>query len=204
MELREMDKVLNEYVSSVFTVQKVMEGSEFKRGNTDILNRINIKKEEVLEVSKLIKFCSLHDRKDVIKLWRVQKRFRRMIPGLEGLSHSLGDTDPGSEIPEGNSSSIEGLLPGDYDDVQTGAIDTQDGHLLLDSGPDDLFTLTSASGDLSTLVYSSQTRTEPALLVPSNLEDNEDVHCDRYTIADIPPTMGSDCLVKHFMSTSTH
>ncbi|XP_067909644.1 uncharacterized protein [Heterodontus francisci] len=115
-------------------------------------------------------------------------------------SYSLGDTDPGSEYPEGNISRIRGLVPGDYDDVQTGAIDTQDGHLLLDSVPDDLFTLTSAGGDLSTIICNSQTRTETALLVPSNPENNEDVHCDTFTAADIPPMTGSDCAVQHLTS----
>ncbi|XP_067882912.1 scavenger receptor cysteine-rich type 1 protein M130-like isoform X1 [Heterodontus francisci] len=110
-------------------------------------------------------------------------------------SHSLGDTDPGSENPEGNSSSIQGVGSGDYDDVTTGAIDTQDGHMLLDSGPDDLFTLTSAGRDLSTLVHSS-----PGLPVPSIADNYEDAHCDTFTIADVPTTMGSDYVVQHLPS----
>ncbi|XP_067881606.1 uncharacterized protein, partial [Heterodontus francisci] len=134
------------------------------------------------------------------------RKFTDSIQSLNQIeyytSHSLGDTDPGSENSEGNSSSIQGLVPADYDDVDIGAIDTQDGHFLLGSGPDDLFTLTSAGGDLSTLAYSSQTRTDTALLVPSSPENNEDVHCDTFTIADIPLTMGSDCVVQHLTSPS--
>ncbi|XP_067882865.1 antigen WC1.1-like [Heterodontus francisci] len=71
-------------------------------------------------------------------------------------SHSLGDTDPGSENPEGNSSSIQ--------------------------------------------VHSSQTRTDPGLPVPSIADNYEDVHCDTFTAADVPPTMGSDCVVQHLTS----
>ncbi|XP_067882552.1 uncharacterized protein [Heterodontus francisci] len=149
--------------------QNVTEANAFKGGTSDILEHINITREEVLEIEYY-------------------------------TSYSLGDTDPGSEYPEGNISRIRGLVPGDYDDVQTGAIDTQDGHLLLDSVPDDLFTLTSAGGDLSTILCNSQTRTETALLVPSNPENNEDVHCDTFTAADIPPMTGSDCAVQHLTS----
>ncbi|XP_067881913.1 deleted in malignant brain tumors 1 protein-like isoform X2 [Heterodontus francisci] len=74
-------------------------------------------------------------------------------------SHSLGDTDPGSENPDGNSSSIQ--------------------------------------------VYITQTRTDPGLPGPSIPEKNEDVHCDTFTMPDIPPPMGSDCMVQHVTSTST-
>ncbi|XP_067882362.1 scavenger receptor cysteine-rich type 1 protein M130-like isoform X3 [Heterodontus francisci] len=137
----------------------------------------------------------------------LKKSIRRVADSIESLnqieyytSHSLGDTDPGSENPEGNSSSIQGVGSGDYDDVTTGAIDTQDGHMLLDSGPDDLFTLTSAGRDLSTLVHSSQTRTDPGLPVPSIADNYEDAHCDTFTIADVPTTMGSDYVVQHLPS----
>ncbi|XP_067882915.1 scavenger receptor cysteine-rich type 1 protein M130-like isoform X3 [Heterodontus francisci] len=132
----------------------------------------------------------------------LKKSIRRVADSIESLnqieyytSHSLGDTDPGSENPEGNSSSIQGVGSGDYDDVTTGAIDTQDGHMLLDSGPDDLFTLTSAGRDLSTLVHSS-----PGLPVPSIADNYEDAHCDTFTIADVPTTMGSDYVVQHLPS----
>ncbi|XP_067883456.1 scavenger receptor cysteine-rich type 1 protein M130-like isoform X1 [Heterodontus francisci] len=137
----------------------------------------------------------------------LKKSIRRVADSIESLnqieyytSHSLGDTDPGSENPEGNSSSIQGVGSGDYDDVTTGAIDTQDGDMLLDSGPDDLFTLTSAGRDLSTLVHSSQTRTDPGLPVPSIADNYEDAHCDTFTIADVPTTMGSDYVVQHLPS----
>ncbi|XP_067869988.1 uncharacterized protein [Heterodontus francisci] len=55
VEPQEMGEVLNEYFASVFTFEKVMEASEFKGGNSDILEHINITKEDVLEALKHIK-----------------------------------------------------------------------------------------------------------------------------------------------------
>ncbi|XP_072338925.1 scavenger receptor cysteine-rich domain-containing protein DMBT1-like [Scyliorhinus torazame] len=106
-------------------------------------------------------------------------------------SHSLGDMDPGSDDPDGNSCSVQGPVPGDYDDVETEAIETQGGHLLLGSGSDDPFTGTS-SGDLSSLEYSSQTRTDPSLPLPSEPGNNEEVHRDTFTASELLLPMGSD------------
>ncbi|XP_078059601.1 scavenger receptor cysteine-rich domain-containing protein DMBT1-like isoform X1 [Mustelus asterias] len=71
-------------------------------------------------------------------------------------SHRLGVTDPGSEYPEVESSSIQAPALTDYDDAETETIDSQRGHLLLNHGPDGIFTLTSSSGDLGTLGHSHQ------------------------------------------------
>ncbi|XP_078056747.1 scavenger receptor cysteine-rich domain-containing protein DMBT1-like isoform X3 [Mustelus asterias] len=71
-------------------------------------------------------------------------------------SHSLGDTDPGSEYPEVESSSCQVPALSDYDDAEAETIDSHSGHLLLNRDPDGIFTLTSSSGDLGTLGHSHQ------------------------------------------------
>ncbi|XP_078060821.1 scavenger receptor cysteine-rich domain-containing protein DMBT1-like isoform X2 [Mustelus asterias] len=71
-------------------------------------------------------------------------------------SHRLGVTDPGSEYPEVESSSIQAPALTDYDDAETETIDSQRGHLLLNHGPDGIFALTCSSGDLGTLGHSHQ------------------------------------------------
>ncbi|XP_038632483.1 deleted in malignant brain tumors 1 protein-like [Scyliorhinus canicula] len=59
-----------------------------------------------------------------------------------------------------------GPVLGDYDDVETEAVENQGGHWLLGSSSDDPFTWTS-SGDLSSLESSSQTRIPVYLYLPS-------------------------------------
>ncbi|XP_067856973.1 deleted in malignant brain tumors 1 protein-like [Heptranchias perlo] len=116
------------------------------------------------------------------------------IDSLNNIEYytSLGVNDPGSEDYEGISSSDQGSVPGDYDDVEPGAIDTQGGHFPLESDPDDPPTLTRAGGDLCTLVYSSQTRTEPGFPVPFIHGKNDDVVHDSDAAPDIWPPMDSE------------
>ncbi|XP_072341966.1 scavenger receptor cysteine-rich domain-containing protein DMBT1-like [Scyliorhinus torazame] len=59
-------------------------------------------------------------------------------------NHSLCDSEPGSEYPEGP-------VPDDYDDVETESVDTLCGHILLDSVSGDGFTLRATCGEHSTL-----------------------------------------------------
>uniref|UniRef100_UPI00398E94B1 scavenger receptor cysteine-rich domain-containing protein DMBT1-like n=1 Tax=Pristiophorus japonicus TaxID=55135 RepID=UPI00398E94B1 len=113
-----------------------------------------------------------------------------------------GDTDAGSENPEGISSSIQGPVPGDYDDVETGTIKTLGGHLFLDRSPDVHLALRSCGIDLSTVAHSSQTRIDPGLTGHSSPHNNDDVHCDAFTTLDLP--MGSDCVAQNLISSSSN
>ncbi|XP_078094619.1 scavenger receptor cysteine-rich domain-containing protein DMBT1-like [Mustelus asterias] len=93
---------------------------------------------------------------------------------------SLSDIEPGSENPEGSFSGIQRPVPDDYDDVESEPVDTQGSHILLDSVPEDHFTLRGAGSDLSTLEYSSQSHADPGLPLPPMPGKDVDVHPDTY------------------------
>ncbi|XP_041066119.1 antigen WC1.1-like [Carcharodon carcharias] len=107
-------------------------------------------------------------------------------------SRSLGDTDPGSENPEENYSKVQGPVPGNDDDVETESIHTLGGPVLLGSCPDDLFTLRGSGGGLSSLEYSSQTRTDPGFPFSSMLGNNKHVHPDTSTASEGQMPMSKD------------
>ncbi|XP_067857541.1 deleted in malignant brain tumors 1 protein-like [Heptranchias perlo] len=91
-----------------------------------------------------------------------------------------------------------GSVPGDYDDVEPGDFDSQEGQFPLESDPDDL------GGDLSILVYSSQTRTEPGFPVASTHGNNDDVIHDSGTTPDIWPPMGSEIVAQNIHNSTSN
>eukprot|EP00061_Rhincodon_typus_P018579 g47801.t1 len=55
IELEKVGEVLNEYFTLVFTKEKDMGDDKIREGYVDILDNVNIKKEEVLGILKIIK-----------------------------------------------------------------------------------------------------------------------------------------------------
>eukprot|EP00061_Rhincodon_typus_P011433 g36429.t1 len=95
LEAENVGEILNEYFASVFTQEKDMVDSENSVEHANMLGQFEIKKEVVLDFLKSNKVDKSLGPKDIYPwLWkdveaseRVQKRFTRMLPGLEGMNY---------------------------------------------------------------------------------------------------------------------
>eukprot|EP00061_Rhincodon_typus_P015007 g42442.t1 len=115
MDPEEVGEILKEHFASVITEWKDMGDGKIREGYVDILEYVNIKKELVLlttgkvpedwgvanavplfkkdnrdkpgHIERTVLFCLPKYRKDMETLERMQKRFTKMLPGLECISY---------------------------------------------------------------------------------------------------------------------
>ena len=93
---QEMGETLNEYFSSVFTVEKSIDVWELGEINSDVLRSVHITEEVVLEVLKCIKVVTLHQ---VLEIYP-----RKLLKAREEIAGPLAEIFESStttgEVPE--------------------------------------------------------------------------------------------------------